>query len=142
MPNSQGAKGAEHPPSTCTGRSAKREARGPERRRVGGSPSDPERGVGGCEGRPPQKRKVLRSLMFFDHFEAPCGFGISFSAFNSRWELLLFRALFLTPNAALPGLRWKNPVYLASLFLGDPNHWKTLSYRALRNSGPTKITKY
>ena len=142
MPNSQGAKGAEHAGALAPAVAPNARPGAPS---AGGSEGPPaiRSGWGGCcEGRPPQKRKVLRSLMLFDHFEAPCGFGISFSAFNSRWELLLFRAIFLTPNAALRALRWENHVYLASLFFGDPNHWETLSYRALRDSGPTKITKY
>ena len=55
----------------------------------------------------PKKRKTLCSPTYFDHFEAPCEFGKSFSTFNMEWELLLFRAIFLTPKPALPGLRWE-----------------------------------
>ncbi len=52
LPKPHGPKGAERTRSTCTGRSAKREARGPERRRVGGSEGPPaiRRGGGGAGG--------------------------------------------------------------------------------------------
>ena len=92
-------------------RSAKREARGPERRRVRGSEGPPAGSLGHplliLEGAP-QKRKVPCSLMFLAHFEVPCLSGMIFATFNLRWELLLFRATFLTQNATLPGGRWKN----------------------------------
>ena len=134
MPNSQGAKGAEPPPpSTCTGRSAKREARGPERWRAGGSPSDPE--GGGYDVRPPQKRKTLCSPTYFDHFEDPCEFGKSFSTFNMEWELLLFRAIFLTPKPVLPGLRWEILVSFARVFWGTQIIGKRLATHHLAMLG-------
>ena len=107
-----------------------------------GPPAIRSREGGGCEGRPPRKRKVLRSLMFSYHFEAPCGFGIIFSAFDLRQDLPGSRRFFLAPNPALRALVREKPARCGSLFLRDPNHWKTFSYRALRDSGPMEITKY
>ena len=142
LPNSHGPKGAEQVGALAlaggpNARPGAPSAGGSEGRRV------PQRsGGGGCEGRPPRKRKVLRSLMFSDHFEAPCGFGIIFSAFDLRQDLPGSRRFFFAPKPALRALVREKPARCGSLFLRDPNHWKTFSYRALRDSGPPGITKY
>ena len=86
---------------------------GPGAPSAGGSeglPAIRSRGAGAVRAGRPEKRKVMRSLMFSYHFEGPCGFGMIFPAFNSRWELLLFRATFLTQNATPRALVRKKPV--------------------------------